>query len=160
TEAALVALASHYERRLDGVADSLADVCFAANAGRSQFEWRLAVVAATPGGMQQRLAGGSAGTGGAGLCRGPGPGPGRAQLAFLFPGEGGAFAGMGRQLFDTQPTFRASLLRCEELLRHYLRRPLTEVLFQQTGLLDQPDCTPPALFALEYALAQLWWSCG
>src|SRR5262249_49112912 len=67
---------------------------------------------------------------------------------------------MGRQLFATQPAFRQTLLRCEELLRRWLARPLTEVLFEETGLLDRTEYAQPALFALEYALAQLWASWG
>jgi acyl transferase domain-containing protein len=59
---------------------------------------------------------------------------------------------MGTQLYETQPTFRKTLDRCQEILCLYLDKPLLEILSHS---LDQP-----ALFALEYALFQLWKSWG
>src|SRR5262249_4742307 len=84
----------------------------------------------------------------------------RPKMAWLFPGQGSQYQGMGRTLFESQPTFRKTVLRCEELLRPSLSRPLTEVLFRERTLLEQTEYTQPALFALEYALAKLWQSWG
>ncbi|MGE3809343.1 MAG: acyltransferase domain-containing protein, partial [Gemmataceae bacterium] len=67
---------------------------------------------------------------------------------------------MGRTLFDTQPMFRKTMQHCEELLRPYLPRPLTEVLFQDGEMLQRTQYTQPALFVVEYGLAQLWLSWG
>lgn len=70
---------------------------------------------------------------------------------------------MGRQLYLTQPTFRQTLERCDEILRPYLQKPLLEVLYSAEGerpLLDETAYTQPARFALEYALAELWQSWG
>src|SRR5439155_8092533 len=62
-----------------------------------------------------------------------------------------------------QPAFRQALDRCAELLAPYLDRPLLDVMYPDAGddpLLDQTRYTQPALFALEYALAELWRSWG
>jgi acyl transferase domain-containing protein len=70
---------------------------------------------------------------------------------------------MGRQLYDTQPTFRACLNRCDEILRPYLKESLLSILYPEPGktsLLDQTAYTQPALFAFEYALFELWKSWG
>jgi acyl transferase domain-containing protein len=70
---------------------------------------------------------------------------------------------MGRQLYETQPTFRRILDHCQELLESWLEVPLLEVLYPADTdmlLLDQTAYTQPALFALEYALAELWKSWG
>jgi acyl transferase domain-containing protein len=73
---------------------------------------------------------------------------------------------MGRELYQTQPLFRQILEQCDQILRSELEKPLLEILYPQntnqspTSLIDQTNYTQPALFALEYALAQLWISWG
>src|SRR5262249_11246926 len=87
------------------------------------------------------------------------------KVAFLFTGQGAQYAGMSRMLFDTQPIFRQAVEDCAAALDPLLDRPLFEVLFAAEGapeaaLLDQTGFTQPALFAVEYSLAQLWQSWG
>ena len=85
------------------------------------------------------------------------------EVAFLFSGQGSQYVGMGRSLFETQPTFRRALERCDEILRPLLDRPLLSVLYPDRGAtspIDETGYTQPALFALEWALAELWRSWG
>ncbi len=165
TERALKELAGRFVDRLDEKRDeSLGDLCFTANAGRSHMPHRLALVGASGPELAERLQSAvTTGSGAPGLWRGHVPGGGAPDVAFLFTGQGSQYPGMGRDLFETQPTFRRTLERCDEILRPRLERPLLSVLYPKPGEptpLDETAYTQPALFALEYSLAELWRSWG
>ncbi|GAB1543386.1 hypothetical protein NUACC21_60600 [Scytonema sp. NUACC21] len=141
---------------------SLADVCYTANAGRSHFSHRLAVVAETLAQLREQLST-FASDKPVRVLSGKVEGTNQPKVAFLFTGQGSQYVGMGRQLSETQPTFRKTLERCDEILRPYLQQPLLSVLYPEnevTSSLDETAYTQPALFALEYALAELFLSWG
>jgi acyl transferase domain-containing protein/acyl carrier protein len=167
SEQALRESAQRYEDFLELYPElSIADVCFTANTGRSHFEQRLAIVAESTTQLRQQLKAFLAQSGTTGLASGQVQSGKPPKTAFLFTGQGSQHEGMGRQLYDTQPTFRAALDRCAEILRPYLEKPLLEILYPQAddsslpSLLDETAYTQPALFALEYALFELWKSWG
>lgn len=161
-DAALRELATGFEQRLDDAGDT-GDLCFTANSGRTHFKRRLAIVGASAQalrrGLQDYLAAReSAAVASTGSARQAKP-----RIAFLFTGFGAQHLGMAHQLYDTSPVFHGALDRCAEVLAPRLERPLVELLFggaDQQDRLDDPACGHPALFAVEYALAQLWISWG
>ena len=125
-------------------------MCFSANAGRRRFDHRLAVCGSSNQELREQLASAPRGH----VESSP-------RIGFVFTGQGSQYAGMGGELFNTHPAFRATLERCDELLRSHLERPLLDVLHgSHTDLLDQTAYTQPALFAVEIALAELWRSWG
>ncbi|WP_174764041.1 acyltransferase domain-containing protein, partial [Anabaena sp. UHCC 0253] len=67
---------------------------------------------------------------------------------------------MGKSLYETQPIFRKAIEECNRILNQYLEKPLIEILYTETDLINQTAYTQPALFAIEYALAQMWQSWG
>jgi acyl transferase domain-containing protein/NAD(P)-dependent dehydrogenase (short-subunit alcohol dehydrogenase family) len=87
-------------------------------------------------------------------------GPGR--IAFVFPGQGSQWIGMGRQLLRTQPGFRDALMRCDEAIRRLEGWSIAETLAAAPGApaLDTIDVIQPALFSIQVALAALWRSWG
>jgi natural product biosynthesis luciferase-like monooxygenase protein len=85
----------------------------------------------------------------------------RPAVAFLFTGQGAQHAGMGHRLFESEPVFREAVLRCEKVLQPLVADRLTDLLFAaDEGVLVQTAVAQPALFALEYALTELWASWG
>jgi malonyl CoA-acyl carrier protein transacylase len=163
-ETALQELAQRYADLFAVDADvSLADVCFSANTGRSHFAHRLAIVAESSKQLGDRLRNFTVGQAITEILAGKVVSRQSSKIAFLFTGQGSQYVGMGRQLYETQPTFSKTLEGCDEILRPYLDKPLLEVLYgkdAESSLLDETAYTQPALFALEYALAELWQSWG
>lgn len=163
SEKALRELAKRYEDFfLSNPERSPADVCFTANWGRAHFEHRLALVAESTVQLQGALGSFAAGKLAPGLVSAHSTGSERPKLAFLFTGQGAQYAGMGHQLYETQPTFRQILDRCDRILRLDLKKSLLEVLYptEPDSPIDETAYTQPALFAIEYALAELWKSWG
>ncbi len=145
-------LADHLE---DNPVEALADVCHANNAGRVPMDIRRGIVAASRDeaiGQLREIAGGAT-TGVAAAKRRP-------KIAMLFTGQGSQHAGMTRQLYETEPVYRASLDRSDRVLRE-IGVPLLDVLFgNESSRIDETAMAQPALFAVEYALAELWRSFG
>ena len=160
TDAALRDLAGRYAEHVGDEA-SLADFCFTAATGRAQLSHRAALAAATPDAARAALRALATGEEAPALSKGPALGPARPKVAFLFTGQGSQYAGMARQLYETQPTFRQAMDRCADLLAPRLAKPLLEVIFgAEASLLDETAYTQPALFALEWSVSELWRSWG
>src|SRR5436190_9554717 len=74
---------------------------------------------------------------------------------------------MGHGLYESQPVFRRALENCDEILRErWGGESLLEILYpvaaatSPASRINETKYTQPALFALEYALAELWASWG
>ncbi|GAX39731.1 beta-ketoacyl synthase [Tolypothrix sp. NIES-4075] len=162
TQEALKQLAIRYENYLAANPSlPIEDICFTANTARSHFTHRLSVVASSEAQVREKLADFSSGQQSAEVFQGQSSS--LPKVAFLFTGQGSQYLGMGRQLYENAPVFRAALDRCDEILRPYLGQSLLSVLAPEDGEsspLNQTAYTQPALFALEYALVQLWKSWG
>lgn len=143
--------------------DPLADICFTANAGRAPFDHLLALVTDSAAHAREQLVAFCDGQKTEGVFQASASGRSRPKIAFLFTGQGSQYAGMGKQFYETQPTFRMALDRCDEILRPLLEQPLWSVLYPEPGKtspLDETKYAQPALFSIEYALATLWQSWG
>ena len=146
---------------------SIANVCFTAGTGRSHFNHRMAVTGTTMEDIKKGLQAFRKGEETTSVIHGETSSKQPPPVAFLFTGQGSQYVGMGRTLYETQPAFRKILDRCNELLMPSLKVPLLSVLYPEPEgaekaqeLLNQTSFTQPALFAFEFALAELWKSWG
>ncbi|NEQ51900.1 MAG: SDR family NAD(P)-dependent oxidoreductase, partial [Leptolyngbya sp. SIO3F4] len=171
TENALQGLIEQYERYFNAHPElALADIGYTVNTGRAHFQNRLAIAGTSLAEVSEKLRQVREAKQTRETNLGQFDRRKAAQIALLFTGQGSQYVGMARELYETQPTFRQTLEQCSEILNAYLDRPLLDVLYpdespdestmQTKALLHQTAYTQPALFAIEYALYQLWQSWG
>ncbi|MFZ5963200.1 type I polyketide synthase [Thalassococcus sp. BH17M4-6] len=89
------------------------------------------------------------------------------DIAFLFPGGGAQYAGMARDLYETEPVFAewmdAGLDHLGTLTDADIRAlwlPAEEDRHRADEVLTRPSLQLPLIMIVEYALAQLWMSWG
>ena len=137
-----------------------ADVGWSLATTRSVFEHRAVVT----GGDREELAAGlaavAAGNPAAGVVTGSASGAGR--TVFVFPGQGGQWAGMGRELAAVSPVFAAKLAECGRALAPHVGWSLDEVLAGAPAApgLEAADVVQPVLWAVMVSLAALWEAAG
>ncbi|SCL23201.1 myxalamid-type polyketide synthase MxaF [Micromonospora pallida] len=85
-------------------------------------------------------------------------GPAR-RVVFVFPGQGGQWWGMGRELARCEPVFRGVLRECGAAFSEFVDWSLVEVL-EGESVPEGIDVVQPVLFAVEVGLAALWRSWG
>ena len=94
--------------------------------------------------------------------------PGARLVVFLFPGQGAQYVNMARELYETEETFRNCVDECAELLEPLMGgSDLCTILYPEdkhsedvVQQLQQTAVTQPAIFTIEYALAQLFMEWG
>lgn len=137
-------------------------ICYTANTQRSLFEHRLSLVAATAKEAADQILSFSVNADDSKVISGRATGTPSPGAAFLFTGQSSQYSGMGHQLYQSQSVFRQALEDCHARLTPLLGVSLLDLLFNpdQAETLNQTAFTQPALFAIEYALAQMWLSWG
>lgn len=84
------------------------------------------------------------------------------RIAFVFTGQGSQYCGMSAGLYQQVPAFRAAFDRCDEILKPLLGASLHKLVLESTSEteLARTGLAQPAIFAVEYALAELLASLG
>ncbi|HEY7389821.1 MAG TPA: beta-ketoacyl synthase N-terminal-like domain-containing protein [Bryobacteraceae bacterium] len=154
-------LAQHLKAHPD---QNLADAAFTTQVGRKAFSHRRVLHyegsdAAAAAEALEQLEPGRVMTGAAPSADRP--------VVFMFSGQGSQYVNMGLGLYQCEPDFREPVDQCCEMLRPLLGLDLRAILYPRVGAepeatarLTRTSLTQPALFTIEYALAQLWMSWG
>ncbi|WP_202238203.1 type I polyketide synthase [Actinacidiphila reveromycinica] len=139
-----------------------ADVAWSLATTRSVFEYRAVVLGSGRDELVAGLAGLVAGEPVAGVVAGGLPVGGVGRTAFVFPGQGSQWAGMGAELAEASPVFAARLAECEAALAPFVDWSLREVLAEGSGApgLERVDVVQPVLWAVMVSLAAVWEAAG
>ncbi len=88
-------------------------------------------------------------------------------VVWMFSGQGSQYANMTLGLYQQEPLFREYVNRGAEILKTPLNLDIRELLYPSpekiedaTRRLEQTALAQPALFVVEYAMAQLWKAWG
>ncbi len=140
----------------------LADVAFTLQNGRRAFDHRRAVICRGTADAIEALGGGRPSDTWTGVRASDAP-----RVAFMFPGQGAQYPGMGRDLYEGEPGFRAEVDRCAALLEPHLGFDIRTIVCAPDAAaadaqerLDQTALAQPALFVVEYAIARMLQSWG
>ncbi len=163
TETALATMSANLARHLAQQPElPLADVAAVLQLGRKQFDIRRAVVCHNSEEAiralemldHQHVA-----TGEKSALQRP--------VTFLFPGQGSQHIQMAAELYQYEPVFRKYVDMCAHSFQPYLKADLRKICYpaseeaaEATQKLTRTAIAQPALFTIEYALAQLWMAWG
>lgn len=162
SKTALEAMIDNYFEFLEQNLDTdPADFCHTANAGRMDLPWRAAVSGKDNEELTTALGRLRNNDRSPEVWVSPGAVHPR-DTAFLFTGQGSQYPGMGRGLYRLHPVFREEMDRCNTILEESHDISLNHLIYGQNDpeLLNQTANTQPALFSIEYAMAQMYRSWG
>ncbi|MEV0322798.1 SDR family NAD(P)-dependent oxidoreductase [Streptomyces sp. NPDC050658] len=153
-----------WTRENDGI--EVADIAGALASRQPAFEHRAVVLGSDREALLAGLGEVERGLPGAGVITGTAAAtaaeevPGK--VALVFPGQGGQWAAMGRELYASSPVFAARIDACERALAPYVDWSLTDVLCgaADAASLERSDVVQPAAWAVMVALAAVWESLG
>jgi acyl transferase domain-containing protein/acyl carrier protein len=155
-------LAAHLAERPEAAP---ADVAWSLASTRSVFEYRAVLAGTSRDELMAGLAGLAAGeraqVSSSGLVAAASAAD-VGKVAFVFPGQGSQWAGMGRELAGCCPVFSARLAECGRALAPHVAWDLLDVIAGADGApgLDRADVVQPVLWAVIVSLAAVWQAAG
>lgn len=160
SEEALTYTARRHGELLRDEGVSVGDICYTAACRRSHLEQRLAVIGSSASELADRLSA---------FVNGEEEGVvvGRADLnphdpVFVFTGMGPQWWAMGRELYASEPVFKAAADQCDLAFRRCAGWSILEEMLRDEAdsRMERTEIAQPANFLLQVALTKLWVSWG
>ncbi|RQH48212.1 SDR family NAD(P)-dependent oxidoreductase [Okeania hirsuta] len=141
----------------------LSELCFLVNTKQSLSEYRLAVIAQSTLEVLAKLTDFVAGKDVENLWNDRIKNSDFLKVGFIFSPYSTFYPNMGKELYETQPKFRQSIDQCHKIISDYTGQSLLELLYSNKvdNLSEIKHIYRlPMLFAIQYALSELWKSWG
>ncbi len=161
TENSLKGICKSYAQFLQNNAQvSLADFAFTLAHRRSQFTQRLTIVASSRNELIEKLEAYAQGELLEYMVQNQTSEP--RKLIFVFTGMGPQWWAMGRELYHTEPIFKAKIDACDALFQQYAGWSLLEEMLkpEAESKMNETRVAQPANFFIQAALVDLWKAWG
>ena len=139
---------AHFAARSENA--TIEDIAHTLRNGRAAYQYRVGVVARSREDLRVAC---DAMVSGHAVASGDAP-----EVAFVFPGQGNQYVGMGAALYAAQPVYRRWVDHCAALLEEHAGDDQAElrglIASGDERVLEQTRNAQSALFVIEYALAQ------
>lgn len=165
TESALAENASHFSQYLANEPETdLFDIAYTLQNGRTAFPNRKVVLCTDRNDLQRVLATDDAKRS---IFSRFAVKDTEKDVAFMFPGAGTQYQGMGAELYEAERVFRETVDHCAKILFPIMGADIRSILYPGQKVTQEerdafllPTQSMPAIFVTEYALAKLWQSRG
>ena len=146
----------------NGSTPLLPDLTYTLGARRNHHPFRLTLVANSMSEAVQELTAYGAGREDSKMHMAFAPRPEHpSRIAFVMSGQGPQWWGMGRELMEREPVFRAAMERCAAAMVPWGFDLLEELgRSEEMSRMNRTGVAQPAIFAMQVALAELWKSWG
>jgi len=147
----------------NGSSPLLPDLVYTLGARRNHHPYRLAAVGRSEAELIEELRAHAEDEAGTTLQTSYSPLPEHPpRVGFVMSGQGPQWWGMGRQLMESEPVFQKAMEACAKAMKPHAKFSLLEELGrdEETSRLQETEIGQPAIFAMQYAMAELWKSWG
>lgn len=155
-----VLIREYYDLLLNANDSQTADIVNTACQGRADLSYRFLVCGSSREELTQRMNsyledGFSAGV----ICNIDGHLQKDRKTVFMYTGQGSQYVNMGKMLYETNEVFRTAMDECDVLFQPYLLRSILDLVYGENAdasVLERTVFAQPVIFAMEYALSQMW----
>lgn len=145
-----------------GASDSLYDIGYSTSLRRSHLDYRLAIVADSVDELQKKLRNFASGITAENVFTGRADKNQDSKIVFVYSGMGPQWWYMGRELYETEPSFKKAFLECDRIFYQYSGwRLVTEFLKAETDTcIHEARIAQPVNFAFQVSLTAVLNSWG
>lgn len=132
--------------------DQFADMAYSHNTIRSDYKYRTFLKADGFGSLSEAVD--------SAILKKYSPCKEKRRIIAMFTGQGSQFAGMFREIYDSEPVFREYFDRCSSVYSEVKGGDLCSICFSGDEIINETEFSQPVIFAVEISLYEYFRSLG